>query len=143
MRSSFAATCRRASSSPNMSTSLTRFSAMRSPRSSMAFSTASGIRRGRRNLPPGAAKMVDGGEREGGKRLGEFEIIARYFAPLATDAASLALRDDTAVLRPPESHEIVISYDTIVEGVHFIKDDNSDIIGLQALEVNLSDVEVT
>src|SRR5262245_50941390 len=142
MRFSFAATCQRAWSFPNMSISLTRSSPRRSPRSSTAFSTASGTRRGRRNFPPGAAVMVDG-EPKSGKRLGEFEIIARYFAPLATDAASLALRDDTAVLRPPESHEIVISCDTIVRGVHFLKDDNSDIIGLQALEVNLSDVEVT
>ena len=82
--------------------------------------------------------MVDGGERDGGKRLGEFEIIARYFAPLATDAASLALRDDAAVLRPPESHEIVLSCDTIVEGVHFLKDDPPDSIGHKALAVNLS-----
>src|SRR5262245_26652644 len=126
-----------------MSISLTHSSPRRSRRSSTAFSTGSATGRGRRNLPAGAAPMVDSGERKHAKRLGEFEIIARYFAPLATDAASLALRDDTAVLRPPESHEIVISYDTIVEGVHFIKDDNSDIIGLQALEVNLSDVEVT
>jgi thiamine-monophosphate kinase len=84
--------------------------------------------------------MVDGGERDGGKRLGEFEIIARYFAPLATDAASLALRDDAAVLRPPESHEIVLSCDTIVEGVHFLKDDPPDSIGHKALAVNLSDL---
>ena len=32
-----------------------------------------------------------GGE---GKGLGEFDIIARYFAPLATDASALSLRDD-------------------------------------------------
>src|SRR5262245_603235 len=123
MRSSFATTFRRAWSSPNMSISLTHFLPRRSRRSSTPFSTASATERGRRNLSPGAGGMVAGGEPEGGKRVGEFEIIARYFAPLATDAASLALRDDTAVLRPPESHEIVISCDTIVEDVHFLKDD--------------------
>jgi thiamine-monophosphate kinase len=84
--------------------------------------------------------MVDGIERAGGKRLGEFEIIARYFAPLATDAAALSLRDDAAVLRPPESQEIVISCDTIVAGVHFLKDDPPDSIGHKALAVNLSDL---
>jgi thiamine-monophosphate kinase len=96
--------------------------------------------RGRRNLPPEEAGMVDGIERAGGKRLGEFEIIARYFAPLATDASALALRDDAAVLRPPESHEIVLSCDTIVEGVHFLKDDPPESIGHKALAVNLSDL---
>ena len=84
--------------------------------------------------------MVDRIERAGGKGLGEFEIIARYFAPLATDAAGLGLRDDAAVLRPPESHEIVLSCDTIVEGVHFLKGDPPDSIAHKALAVNLSDL---
>ena len=84
--------------------------------------------------------MVDGIERIGGKSLDEFEIIARYFAPLATDAAALGLRDDAAVLRPPESREIVLSCDTIVEVVHFLKDDPPESIAYKALAVNLSDL---
>ena len=74
------------------------------------------------------------------ERLGEFGIIARYFAPLATDSAALGLRDDTAVLRPPEGQEIVLSCDTIVEGVHFRKDDPPYTIAHKALAVNLSDL---
>ena len=46
--------------------------------------------------------MVEGVERVERERLGEFDLIARYFAPLATEAAALELRDDAAVLRPPE-----------------------------------------
>ncbi|MEX1059395.1 MAG: thiamine-phosphate kinase [Methyloceanibacter sp.] len=84
--------------------------------------------------------MVKGVERVAGERLGEFEIIARYFAPLATDAAALSLRDDAAVLRPPESQEIVLSCDTIVEGVHFLPNDPPDSIAHKALAVNLSDL---
>jgi thiamine-monophosphate kinase len=79
------------------------------------------------------------GRVEGG-HLGEFELIARYFAPLAVDAAALALRDDAAVLRPPESQEIVLSCDTVVEGVHFLPDDPPDTIAHKALAVNLSDL---
>lgn len=79
------------------------------------------------------------GHVEGGN-LGEFELIARYFAPLAKDAAALALRDDAAVLRPPESREIVISCDTVVAGVHFLVDDPPDTIGHKALAVSLSDL---
>ena len=67
--------------------------------------------------------MAKGAAHVEGGHLGEFELIARYFAPLANDAAALALRDDAAVLRPPESREIVISCDTIVAGVHFLPDD--------------------
>ncbi len=84
--------------------------------------------------------MVEGTERRKGERLGEFDIIARYFAPLATDAAALGLRDDSAVLRPPEGQEIVLTCDTIVEGVHFLKDDPPDSIGHKVLAVNLSDL---
>ncbi len=84
--------------------------------------------------------MVDGIERGGGRRLGEFEIIARYFAPLATDASALGLRDDAAVLRHPESQEIVLSCDTVVEGVHFLKGDPPESIAHKALAVNLSDL---
>ncbi|MGZ8417285.1 MAG: thiamine-phosphate kinase [Methyloceanibacter sp.] len=79
------------------------------------------------------------GHVEGG-HLGEFELIARYFAPLAKDAAALALRDDAAVLRPPESREIVISCDTVVADVHFLPDDPPDSIAHKALAVNLSDL---
>lgn len=84
--------------------------------------------------------MVDGVEHGKGERLGEFDIIARYFAPLATATGALGLRDDTAVLRPPEGQEIVLSCDTIVEGVHFLKDDPPDSIAHKALAVNLSDL---
>src|SRR4026209_2796979 len=84
--------------------------------------------------------MADDIERGGVKSLGEFDIIARYFAPLATDTSSLGLRDDAAVLRPIEGQEIVLSCDTIVEGVHFLKDDPPETIGHKALAVNLSDL---
>jgi thiamine-monophosphate kinase len=84
--------------------------------------------------------MAKGAGRVEGEHLGEFALIARYFAPLATDAAALSLRDDAAVLRPPESREIVLSCDTIVEGVHFLADDPPETIAHKALAVNLSDL---
>jgi thiamine-monophosphate kinase len=84
--------------------------------------------------------MADDIEHVEGKRLGEFDIIAKYFAPLATDTASLALRDDAAVFRPIEGQEIVLSCDTIIEGVHFLKEDPPESIGHKALAVNLSDL---
>jgi len=84
--------------------------------------------------------MVDGVDHVKGDSLGEFDIIARYFAPLATATGALGLRDDTAVLRTPEGQEIVLTCDTIVEGVHFLKDDPPDSIAHKALAVNLSDL---
>jgi len=84
--------------------------------------------------------MADQVERAGGKPLGEFEIIARYFAPLATESAALALRDDAAVLVVTEGYELVATCDTLVEGVHFLPDDPPDSLGYKALSVNLSDL---
>jgi len=84
--------------------------------------------------------MVDSVERAGGKRLGEFDIIARYFAPLATETAALALRDDAAVLVVAEGYELIATCDTLIEGVHFLPDDPPDSIGYKALSVNLSDL---
>jgi thiamine-monophosphate kinase len=70
----------------------------------------------------------------------EFDIIARYFAPLARDTAALGLKDDAAVLMITEGHELVVTCDTIIEGVHFLKDDPADSVGHKALAVNLSDL---
>jgi thiamine-monophosphate kinase len=77
-------------------------------------------------------------QREGG--LDEFSLIARYFAPLATQPEALGLRDDAAVIALPAGHELVVSCDTIIEGVHFLKDDPPETIAHKALAVNLSDL---
>lgn len=84
--------------------------------------------------------MVDRGKRNAGEPLREFEIIARHFAPLATESAALGLRDDAAVLVVPESRELIVSCDTLIEGVHFFADDPPRSIGHKALAVNLSDI---
>ena len=67
-------------------------------------------------------------------------MIARYFAPLATQPEALGLRDDAAVIALPAGHELVVCCDTIVEGVHFLRDDPPETIGHKALAVNLSDL---
>ena len=74
------------------------------------------------------------------KPLGEVDIIARYFAPLATDPASLALHDDAAVLRVPEGLEVIATCDTLTEGVHFLPGDPPGSIAHKALAASLSDL---
>ncbi|HUU65871.1 MAG TPA: thiamine-phosphate kinase [Methyloceanibacter sp.] len=84
--------------------------------------------------------MINGVEGVKKKHEGEFDIIARIFAPLATETGALGLRDDAAVLMVTEGHELVVTCDTLVEGVHFLKDDPADSVGHKALAVNLSDL---
>lgn len=72
---------------------------------------------------------------------GEFELIARYFAPLAQGfPGAYGLRDDAAVIAPPPGHELVAKTDAVVGGVHFLLDDPPDLIARKALRVNLSDL---
>lgn len=75
------------------------------------------------------------------KRSGEFELIAKYFAPLAKgEPGALGLRDDAAYLKPRAGCDLVVTTDAIVAGVHFFPDDPPDTIAKKALRVNLSDL---
>jgi thiamine-monophosphate kinase len=75
------------------------------------------------------------------RRSGEFELIARYFAPLAAGfPGAYGLRDDAAVIAPAPGHDLVAKTDAIVAGVHFLPDDPPDLVARKALRVNLSDL---
>lgn len=71
--------------------------------------------------------------------IGEFELIARVFAPLAADGA-LGLTDDAAFYRPRAGRDLVLTKDEVVSGVHFFADDPWDAVARKALRVNLSDL---
>jgi thiamine-monophosphate kinase len=72
---------------------------------------------------------------------GEFELIARYFAPLAGGfPGAFGLTDDCAVIAPAPGCEIVVKTDAIVAGIHFLPDDPADLVARKALRVNLSDL---
>jgi thiamine-monophosphate kinase len=74
-------------------------------------------------------------------RAGEFEIIARYFAPLAAAApGALGLNDDAALVTPRDGFDLVVTNDALVEGVHFRADDPARDVARKALRVNLSDL---
>lgn len=69
---------------------------------------------------------------------GEFDLIERYFAPLA-GPAGLGLRDDAACVSVPPGTDLVVTKDVIVEGVHFRQQDPANLVGHKALAVNVSD----
>ncbi len=73
---------------------------------------------------------------------GEFDIIARYFARLGANRADvrLGVGDDAAIVMPPPSRELVITTDSLVEGVHFLPNASATSLGHRAFAVNLSDV---
>ena len=74
-----------------------------------------------------------------GQKSGEFELISRYFAPLA-GPGGLGLTDDAALLTPRAGCQIVLTTDAILSGVHFLPEDPGDDLAWKLLGVNLSDL---
>ena len=75
--------------------------------------------------------------------MNEFELIAHYFAQRkqgVRDDVILGIGDDCAILEVPQGQQLLISMDTLVEGVHFPKETPPYDIGYKALAVNLSDL---
>jgi thiamine-monophosphate kinase len=73
--------------------------------------------------------------------LGEFDIIARYFAHHDRyPGVLLGVGDDAAILEGRSDRHLVLAMDTIVEGVHFPVGTDAADIGYRALAVNLSDI---
>jgi len=68
----------------------------------------------------------------------EFDVIRDLFAPHAASEGARALRDDAAVLEA--QGKLVVTTDTIVEGVHFLSGDPIATIAMKALRVNVSDI---
>ena len=74
-------------------------------------------------------------------RIGEFELIARYFAPLARGFKGAGgLESDNAFLPADAKNDLVVKTDTIVSGVHFLADEKAEIVAAKALRVCLSDL---
>ncbi len=79
-------------------------------------------------------------EKAASSRPGEFSLIERYFAPLATSAGAVHLQDDAAVFTPDIGCELVVTKDMLMAGVHFFENDPPFEVAQKALGVNLSDL---
>jgi thiamine-monophosphate kinase len=85
--------------------------------------------------------MVSTGSRGSAPPPGEFDLIARYFAPLAKSfPGALGLKDDVALIDVPAGRRIVVTVDAMVAGVHFLPDDPPDAVARKLMRVNLSDL---
>lgn len=72
---------------------------------------------------------------------GEDDLIQSTFAPLASAfPGALGLKDDCALIAPPEGEDLVVTTDAVAEGVHFFPDDAPADIAWKALAVNVSDL---
>lgn len=71
---------------------------------------------------------------------GEFDWIARLRPLTRGWPEALDLRDDAALLRFQRGHELVVTQDAMVEGVHFLAGERTDRIARKLLRVNVSDL---
>ena len=71
--------------------------------------------------------------------MNEFDYIEKYFKPLTNDVAR-NLKDDAAIFKQKSNFDLVISTDTLAEGIHFFGNENPSEIAKKSLRVNLSDM---
>lgn len=71
--------------------------------------------------------------------MNEFNLIELHLAPLS-GAEGFGLKDDAALMQPPAGHDLVLTKDTLVEGVHFPKGHYGGDTAEKLLRVNLSDL---
>lgn len=72
--------------------------------------------------------------------IGEFETIELLLRPLAHPEWAFGLTDDVAVLPSRAGHDLVMTKDALVEGVHFLPTDPLETVAQKALRTNLSDL---
>lgn len=74
--------------------------------------------------------------------MAEFDLIEviRARCAVARSDVVLGIGDDAAVLAVPSGHELVVSTDTLVAGVHFPAQVSANDLGWKSLAVNLSDL---
>ncbi len=71
--------------------------------------------------------------------MNEFDYIDKYFRPLTNEFA-LNLKNDAAIINQKSSFDLIISTDSLVEGIHFFGNEDPADIAKKSLRVNLSDM---
>ncbi len=70
----------------------------------------------------------------------EFDLIRKYFAPLATSPGADGLRDDVAEIGTlGGGTRLIATKDAISEGIHFLASDPIDTVARKLVRVNVSD----
>ncbi len=72
----------------------------------------------------------------------EFDLIEHYFSNKGLNRKDVAVGvgDDAAVITVPENYNLLVTTDTLVEGVHFFPDISPAALGHRVIAVNLSDL---
>ena len=66
--------------------------------------------------------------------MNEFDYIDKYFRPL-TNKFALNLKNDAAIFNKKSSFDLIISTDTLAEGIHFFGNEDPSEIAKKVLEL--------
>ena len=66
--------------------------------------------------------------------MNEFDYIDKYFRPL-TNKFALNLKNDAAIFNQKSSYDLIISTDSLVEGIHFFGNEDPADIAKKVLEL--------
>ena len=73
--------------------------------------------------------------------ISEFDLIEEYFAgQLASYGVNLGIGDDCALVTVPPGHQLAMSMDSLIGGVHFPKNADPELIAERAVRVTVSDL---
>jgi len=75
--------------------------------------------------------------------MSEFDLIRQLHERInggGSSACVVGIGDDAAVLEIPPNRQVVVTTDTLVEGIHFLSSSDAQNLGHKALAVNLSDL---
>lgn len=73
--------------------------------------------------------------------MSERSRIAAFFAPLTrAEAGSFSLTDDAAVLQPPTGYSLVVTTDSVIEGIHIVRSASPQQFAQKMVRRNLSDL---
>jgi thiamine-monophosphate kinase len=72
--------------------------------------------------------------------MGEDDLIARLFAPMALSAGAHDLKDDVATWTPTNGRLPILTVDAVVEGTHFLPGDPLDTVARKLVRRNVSDI---
>ncbi len=70
----------------------------------------------------------------------EFDLIHHYLKPLATHPGALGLTDDAAIMDVPAGQQLIITKDSLCEGVHYVGTEDPALIAQKLLRCNISDL---
>nr|WP_324614069.1 thiamine-phosphate kinase [Ferrimonas sediminicola] len=77
--------------------------------------------------------------------ISEFELIERFFRQGCQRGNQrkdvlMGIGDDAAILRVPANNQLVVTTDTLVEGIHFLPSIDPEMLAYKSVAVNLSDL---